>query len=122
MDPFLIMQAMNIIAEETGITMAEMKNDVAFADVGVDSLLSLAVCGRLREELNMPDLSSTLFMEYSTVADLKRWLGATSSSSGPVSDSSADDDSKPLAPESGFVFSFLRRGHSRDLQRRHHGC
>lgn len=86
-ETFLIVQAINIIAEETGITIAEMNNDLVFADVGVDSLLSLTVCGRLREELNI-DVSSTLFMEYPTVRDLQRFLGASSGSVDASEDSS----------------------------------
>ena len=87
---------MNIIAEESGITMTELKNDLVFADVGVDTLLSLSVCGRLREELNI-DMSSTLFVEYPTVRDLKRCL---SGASGPVD--ASEDSSKSSTPGSGF--------------------
>ncbi|KAI0837698.1 polyketide synthase for naphthopyrone YWA1 [Hypoxylon sp. FL0890] len=94
--PMQFVQAMTIISEETGIPVAEMKNDLVLADMGVDSLLSLTVCSRLREELDM-EVSSTLFMEYPTVSDLKRWLGATSD---PVHDS--DDGSKISTPLSGF--------------------
>jgi naphtho-gamma-pyrone polyketide synthase len=87
---------MNVISEETGITKAEMKNDLVFADVGVDSLLSLAISGRLREELNI-DVSSTLFIEYPTVGDLKRSLGAAS---GPAD--ASEDSSKNSTLGSGF--------------------
>jgi len=98
-EPILIVQAMNIIAEETGIAIAEMKNDLAFADVGVDSLLSLSVCGRFREELNI-DSPSTLFLDYPTVRDLKRFLGGSSSESiDSMGDSSSSDT---LTPNSGF--------------------
>jgi naphtho-gamma-pyrone polyketide synthase len=83
------MQAINIIAEEIGIAPAEMNNELEFADAGVDSLLSLTVCGRLREELNM-DISSSLFMDCPTVRDLKRYLGATM---GPTPVSSYDSSS-----------------------------
>jgi acyl carrier protein len=94
----LFVQAMTIISEETGIPVAETKNDVVLADMGVDSLLSLTVCSRLREELDM-EVSSNLFMEYPTVSDLKRWLGATSSD--PVIDS--DDSSKISTPPVGLL-------------------
>lgn len=95
-EPFLIVQAMSIIAEETGIAMAELKNDLVFVDVGVDSLLSLAVCGRLREELSI-DVSSTLFVDYPTVRDLKRCLAGAS---GPAD--ASEDSSKSSTPGSGF--------------------
>ena len=85
---------MNVIAEESGIAIAELKNEIEFADVGVDSLLSLAICGRLREELNI-DVSPTLFVDYPTVRDLKRSLGGISGSAD------ASEDSSPT-PASGF--------------------
>lgn len=97
-EPLLIIEAMKIISEETGVPLAEMKKDLVLADVGIDSLLSLTVYGRLREELNL-EVSSTLFIEYPTVGDIKRWLGAAS---GPVDVS--DDSSRISTPNSG-IFS-----------------
>ncbi|KAI1293162.1 polyketide synthase for naphthopyrone YWA1 [Xylaria venustula] len=97
-EPVLIIQAMKIISEETGVPVAEMKKDLVLADVGIDSLLSLTVYGRLREELDL-DVSSTLFIDYPTVGDIKRWLGATS---GPVD--ASGDSSKISTPNSG-IFS-----------------
>ena len=85
---------MNIIAEESGVAIAELKNELDFADVGVDSLLSLTICGRLREELNI-DVSPTLFVDYPTVRDLKRSLGGISGSAD------TSEDSSPT-PASGF--------------------
>ncbi|KAK5625728.1 hypothetical protein RRF57_001444 [Xylaria bambusicola] len=95
-EPLLIIQAMKIISEETGVPVAEMKKDLVLADVGIDSLLSLTVYGRLREELNL-EVSSTLFIDYPTVGDIKRWLGATS---GPVD--ASDDSTKVSTPQSGL--------------------
>ncbi|KAI0452381.1 polyketide synthase for naphthopyrone YWA1 [Xylaria acuta] len=95
-EPLLMVQAIKIISEETGVPVAEMKNDLVLADVGVDSLLSLSVYGRLREELNM-EVSSTLFMEYPTVRDLKRWIGTISGSAD-----TSDGSSKTSTPSSVF--------------------
>lgn len=97
-EPLLIIQAMKIISEETGVPVAEMKKDLVLADVGIDSLLSLTVYGRLREELNL-EVSPTLFIDYPTVGDIKRWLGTVS---GPADGS--DDSSKISTPPSD-VFS-----------------
>ncbi|KAL7941084.1 conidial yellow pigment biosynthesis polyketide synthase [Trichoderma barbatum] len=98
-ESFQIVQAMNIIAEESGITITEMKNDLSFMDVGVDSLLSLTICGRFREELGL-DVGSTLFLEYPTVRDIKMFLGATSSTTN--NSTSEDDSSKSSTPASGL--------------------
>ncbi|KAM3073539.1 hypothetical protein ACMFMG_004567 [Clarireedia jacksonii] len=86
-EPIAVMQAMNIIVEESGISIAELKNDIVFDDVGVDSLLSLAITGRFREELNI-DVSSSVFMDYPTVGELKKFLGAASGSVEVLEDSS----------------------------------
>ncbi|KAI1363172.1 polyketide synthase for naphthopyrone YWA1 [Xylaria arbuscula] len=95
-EPLLIIQAMKIISEETGVPVAEMNKDLVLADVGIDSLLSLTVYGRLREELNL-EVSPTLFIDYPTVGDIKRWLGATTGSVG-----TSDDSSKISTPQSGL--------------------
>ncbi|KAI0856137.1 polyketide synthase for naphthopyrone YWA1 [Xylaria cubensis] len=103
-EPLLMVQAIKIISEETGVPIAEMKNDLILADIGVDSLLSLSIYGRLREELSM-EVSWTLFMEYPTVRDLKKWIGTISGSytsdgsskiSTPSSVFSCDDDTNEL--------------------------
>jgi naphtho-gamma-pyrone polyketide synthase len=105
-EPAVVMQAMNIIVEESGITMAELKNDIVFDDVGVDSLLSLAITGRFREELNI-DVSSSVFMDYPTVGELKKLLGASSGSveasedscKSSIIDSDASSDDESAATE-----------------------
>lgn len=74
-DEEIVKRTMQIISEETGYELPDLDDDrLALADVGVDSLLSLAITSRLREELG-DDLShvdlNTLFTAYPTVASLK---------------------------------------------------
>lgn len=74
----LVKRSLQIISEETGYELADIDDDnLALADLGVDSLLSLAITSRLREELGDSlghlDLN-TLFMAYPTVASLKAAL------------------------------------------------
>lgn len=64
---------LRILAEETGFQESEMTDDLVFADCGVDSLLSLTVTGRFREELDM-DMESSVFIDYPTMLDFKRYL------------------------------------------------
>jgi naphtho-gamma-pyrone polyketide synthase len=90
-DSIALVQAMKILAEETGIELAELKEDLNFMDVGVDSLLSLTICGRFREELNL-DVSPTLFVEAPTVKDLKHVLIACRM--GSPSDAHSGEESK----------------------------
>ncbi|KAJ0115086.1 hypothetical protein J7T55_001495 [Diaporthe amygdali] len=71
----IVRQTMQIISEESGCELADLDDDnLALADVGLDSLLSLEITSRLREELgdelSHVDLNS-LFTTYPTVASLK---------------------------------------------------
>ncbi|PON26658.1 hypothetical protein TGAM01_v204668 [Trichoderma gamsii] len=63
-----------ILSDEVGIPSASVQDDFVFADNGVDSLLSLKIAGRLREELGL-ELESTVFETCATVADLVAHLG-----------------------------------------------
>jgi len=53
--------------------VTELTPNAAFADFGVDSLLSLTISGRLREELDL-DVESSLFNDCPTVKDLLVFL------------------------------------------------
>ncbi|KAK3386514.1 polyketide synthase for naphthopyrone YWA1 [Podospora didyma] len=98
-DPSVVSEVLKIVAEETGVSITEMGSHFNFADGGVDSLLSLAICGRLREELNM-DVKGTFFLDNPTVKDLKRVLEVnnpnptwkTSESTSSSSSIAADDE------------------------------
>ena len=66
-------QAIGICAEEIGVPASELSEEKSFAAMGVDSLLSLTVSGKFREVLDI-EVPSTLFVDYPTVKDLKRYL------------------------------------------------
>lgn len=74
----IVEQSLRIISEESGYELADIDDDnLALADLGVDSLLSLAITSRLREELgdSLSHLDlNTLFIAYPTVASLKAAL------------------------------------------------
>ena len=69
----LVSRVLEIIAEEIGLAASELTPNSAFADLGVDSLLSLTITSRLREEVEL-DVSSLLFAEYLTVQELTAFL------------------------------------------------
>jgi hypothetical protein len=46
-----IVQIINILAAEIGLEKSDLGPDVAFADISVDSLLSLQIVGRLKKVL-----------------------------------------------------------------------
>ena len=66
-------QAIGICAEEIGVSTSELSEEKSFAEMGVDSLLSLTVSGKFREVLDI-EVPSTLFVDFPTVKDLKRYL------------------------------------------------
>jgi monodictyphenone polyketide synthase len=68
-----VMQAMALIAAEAALEISDLQDDVGFGDLGVDSLMSLVIAERLREQLNVA-VSGSLFFEYPTVGDLRAWL------------------------------------------------
>ncbi|KUJ15366.1 ketoacyl-synt-domain-containing protein [Mollisia scopiformis] len=69
----LIAQALTIIASEVGCETTELVDPIALSDLGVDSLMSLSIAGRFREELEL-DFASTVFNDLPTIADLKSHL------------------------------------------------
>lgn len=66
-------RAMDLLAEEIGVERAELQPDLAFANIGVDSLMSLVLSERFRENLGIT-VSSSVFLEYPTIGDLQAWL------------------------------------------------
>jgi len=60
---------MAAIAAETGVEKEEMDPSVRFADIGVDSLMAIAIISGLKKEHGI-DLGASFFNENPTVADL----------------------------------------------------
>lgn len=62
----------SVIAEETGCDTSVVEQS-CFADVGLDSLMSLAVLDRIREQAPM-ELPGSLFIDCQTVQDLREFV------------------------------------------------
>jgi len=71
--PNVTIKVLNIIASEVGIDVSELADGIDFANMGVDSLMSLSISGRIREDLEI-DAPSSLFVDYPTVGGLKGHL------------------------------------------------
>lgn len=69
----IVIQVMDIVAKETGVGHDELADNIAFADLGVDSLMGLTISGRLREELEL-NVDSHAFNDHSTVGAFKKFL------------------------------------------------
>ena len=76
-------RALSTVAEEVGVPISELSDNVVFEDINVDSLMSLTNTSRLREELDM-DLSSTLFTDHPTVAEFLKSFTADESADVPA--------------------------------------
>ncbi|KAF2857812.1 polyketide synthase [Piedraia hortae CBS 480.64] len=85
----LVDKVMKILAKETEVDEAELVDDAAFENLGVDSLLSLTISAVFREELDM-EISSSLFTDYPTVGEMKRYFAQISPG---ASSTSVEDDS-----------------------------
>ncbi|KAI2640016.1 polyketide synthase [Xylaria nigripes] len=101
----VISQVMDIIAKETGVSHDELADNIAFADLGVDSLMGLTISGRLREELEL-NVDSHAFNDHSTVGAFKKFLGQFEST-GPVEEVStaggSEDSFEDIASEDSVV-------------------
>jgi naphtho-gamma-pyrone polyketide synthase len=82
---------MSIIADELGMEISELLDESGFADIGVDSLMSLSVTGRIREELDM-DVPTSLFIDNPTIGEAKAALLALRG------DEAAGDNASDEAP------------------------
>jgi iterative type I PKS product template protein len=87
-------QFLSIIADELGMEPSELPDTALFDDIGVDSLMSLSMTGRIREELDL-DVPTSLFTDHPTIGEAKVALFALQG--GPVSQSAEQFESPPQA-------------------------
>ncbi|KAK3307264.1 uncharacterized protein B0T15DRAFT_394431 [Chaetomium strumarium] len=87
-------RAIQIISEESGVAREDLTDDSNFSDCGVDSLLSLVIVSRFRDELELDIQHESLFLECPTVADLKQTLGGRAGSEVPKQGGSGLQDGK----------------------------
>ncbi|KAL8708708.1 MAG: hypothetical protein Q9220_006433 [cf. Caloplaca sp. 1 TL-2023] len=66
-------KALKLIEKEAGLEDSDMKDEATFGSLGIDSLMSLVIAEKFREELQIT-VGGSLFLEYPTVGDLKAWL------------------------------------------------
>ncbi len=66
-------KALLLVANEAGLELEDLEDEASFPSLGIDSLMSLVVAEKFREELGIT-VGGSLFLEYPTVGDLKAWL------------------------------------------------
>lgn len=95
LSPKVTTVALKIIASEADIDLSELLDECAFANLGIDSLLSLQIAGKFREDLDI-DVPSSVFVDYPTIGELRHFLSKfdqDSSSTEPSSPSSVSSAS-----------------------------
>lgn len=93
----LMAKVMKILAKETEVDEGELVDDAHFENLGVDSLLSLTISAVFREELDM-EISSTLFTDYPTVGDMKKYFAQFDNGSSSSSSTEEDSDEDSIPP------------------------
>lgn len=64
---------MSLIAREAGLDAVDFDDGASFSELGIDSLMSLVISEKFREELGVA-VSGSLFLEYPTIGDLRSRL------------------------------------------------
>ncbi|CAF9923131.1 MAG: polyketide synthase pks16 [Alectoria fallacina] len=76
-EPDLVAILISIITLEVGIDATEIQPSTLFADLGVDSLLTISILDSFKSEARM-SLAATFFHENSTLTDVEKALGVSS--------------------------------------------
>ncbi|KAH4055428.1 hypothetical protein HBH92_078380 [Parastagonospora nodorum] len=87
-----IAKIMKILQDEAQMSEDELDLDAEFTDLGVDSLLSLTIVSRLRDELDI-ELPASAFVEHSTV---RSFIAFASGDESAVSSSISSGASTPV--------------------------
>lgn len=66
-------KALQLIANEAGLVVADLEEDASFTSLGIDSLMSLVIVEKLGAELNVK-VGGSLFLDYPSIGDLRTWL------------------------------------------------
>jgi len=92
-------RVLDILVAEVGVGLDELVDNISFSDLGVDSLMSLTVSGRIREELEI-DVASQHFNDHPTIGAFKTFLAKFETSKpAPTSDYSATESEDHSTPE-----------------------
>ncbi|KAH8694996.1 beta-ketoacyl synthase domain-containing protein [Talaromyces proteolyticus] len=69
----VVVSCMNLISRETGLDIKEFVDEASFAELGIDSLMSLVLSEKLLNELGV-EVKSSIFLECPTVIEFTNWL------------------------------------------------
>ncbi|EED18910.1 polyketide synthase, putative [Talaromyces stipitatus ATCC 10500] len=66
-------KALALIAKEAALEISKLEDDASFSHLGIDSLMSLVISEKFRTELDVK-VSGSMFLDYPTIGDLRKWL------------------------------------------------
>ncbi|OAP61532.1 hypothetical protein AYL99_03735 [Fonsecaea erecta] len=105
----LVARAFDIIAKEIDVDQSELNDDIQWADMGVDSLMSLTISGKFREDLDL-EVDNTLFTDHASVGALRKHLSgmsvpdaATGGDASSVESTDSGSESDDETVESGIT-------------------
>ncbi|KAK4104197.1 ketoacyl-synt-domain-containing protein [Parathielavia hyrcaniae] len=105
----VIAAVLDILAKEIGCGQDELADNIAFTDLGVDSLMSLTVSGKIREELEL-NIHSNAFVDHPTIGSFKAYLAQYEKpdrlSGGPSREpdpSSSDEEAPEIGTDSNVT-------------------
>ena len=114
-------QVLDIVAQECGVALTELADSNKFSDLGVDSLMQLAIGGRIREYVGL-DIHSTLFVDCPTISALKEYLVQfeIAKAAGEDSDSSGSERRSSIEPPSSSSTAITPSSEGPLLDSNHH--
>ncbi|RMZ77257.1 hypothetical protein DV738_g4532, partial [Chaetothyriales sp. CBS 135597] len=96
----LAAKAFDIIAQECCVDQSELVDDIQWADLGVDSLMSLTISGKFREDLEL-EVESSLFTDFASVGALRKHFASLSGPESAPAAAPVDDSSSSESNDSG---------------------
>lgn len=106
----VVAAVLDILAKEVGVSEDELADNIAFTDLGVDSLMSLTVSGRIKEDLEL-DIDNHVFVDHATIGAFKKYLAKfetperkeSVSSSGESNSAGSDSDTPEIGSDSDIT-------------------
>ncbi|KDN68164.1 putative beta-ketoacyl synthase domain-containing protein [Colletotrichum sublineola] len=92
------------ITAETGVDQAELTDDTALADIGIDSIMSIEIASKVSEASGL-ELAPSFLIENVVIGDLRRQFAVTPASTPSVdSDDALEESSWDSRPETSLSF------------------
>ncbi|KAK4695140.1 hypothetical protein P7C71_g2556, partial [Lecanoromycetidae sp. Uapishka_2] len=89
-EPDKAVTLLGIVASESGFDLDEMEPSTLFADMGVDSLMSIAIISAAEKQMGL-ELPASFFNDFPTVSDVTKEFGRPPKSKKEVSMKAVDD-------------------------------